>query len=51
MNKWKNICIQKNYCHLGLDKICREKQAAQPLPVVGMGLFMNYDGIPLAFDT
>lgn len=22
----------------------------QPLPVVGMGLFMDYDGIPLAFD-
>jgi transposase len=22
----------------------------QPLPLVGMGLFMDYDGIPLAFD-
>lgn len=22
----------------------------QPLPIVGMGLFMDYDGIPLAFD-
>lgn len=22
----------------------------QPLPVVGMGMFMDYDGIPLAFD-
>ena len=22
----------------------------QPLPIIGMGLFMDYDGIPLAFD-
>lgn len=32
-----------------LRKYGKSKQH-QPLPVVGMGLFMDYDGIPLAFD-
>ncbi len=32
-----------------LRKYGRSKQH-QPLPVVGMGLFMDHDGIPLAFD-
>lgn len=32
-----------------LRKYGKSKQH-QPLPIVGMGLFMDYDGIPLAFD-
>lgn len=32
-----------------LRKYGRSKQH-QPLPVVGMGMFMDHDGIPLAFD-
>lgn len=32
-----------------LRKYGKSKQH-QPLPLVGMGLFMDYDGIPLAFD-
>ena len=32
-----------------LRKYGRSKQH-QPLPLVGMGLFMDYDGIPIAFD-
>lgn len=32
-----------------LRRYGRSKQH-QPLPLVGMGLFMDYDGIPLAFD-
>lgn len=32
-----------------LRKYGKAKQH-QPLPLVGMGLFMDYDGIPLAFD-
>lgn len=32
-----------------LRKYGKSKQH-QPLPVVGMGMFMDYDGIPLAFD-
>lgn len=33
----------------GLRRYGKSKQH-QPLPLVGMGLFMDYDGIPLAFD-
>ncbi len=33
----------------GLKRYGKGKQH-QPLPIVGMGLFMDYDGIPLAFD-
>ena len=33
----------------GFRKYGKSKQH-QPLPIVGMGLFMDYDGIPLAFD-
>ena len=33
----------------GLRRYGKSKQH-QPLPIVGMGLFMDYDGIPLAFD-
>jgi len=32
-----------------LRKYGKSKQH-QPLPIVGMGLFMDYDGMPLAFD-
>ena len=32
-----------------LRKYGKSKQH-QPLPIVGMGMFMDYDGIPLAFD-
>ena len=32
-----------------LRKYGKSKQH-QPLPIVGMGLFMDYDGVPLAFD-
>ena len=32
-----------------LRKYGKSKQH-QPLPIVGMGLFMDYDGIPLSFD-
>ena len=33
----------------GIKKYGKSKQH-QPLPLVGMGLFMDYDGIPMAFD-
>ena len=33
----------------GLRRYGKSKQH-QPLPIVGMGLFMDHDGIPLAFD-
>ena len=33
----------------GIRRYGKGKQH-QPLPLVGMGLFMDYDGIPLAFD-
>lgn len=32
-----------------LRKYGKSKQH-QPLPIVGMGMFMDHDGIPLAFD-
>ncbi|MBQ8934732.1 MAG: transposase [Lachnospiraceae bacterium] len=33
----------------GLKRYGKGKQH-QPMPIVGMGLFMDYDGIPIAFD-
>ena len=42
-----SILKQKKLMVLG---IMENPKKNRPPPIVGMGLFMDYDGIPLAFD-